>query len=91
MLYEITDRTNRLAQPRLRLNSDEKNLQRTEIKSNHIPEATPRVIELSRPRIIFKPISKPNCNVSPQALTAVGSFLMFSCKYIFLHQYLFTW
>ncbi|XP_033229186.1 uncharacterized protein LOC117180792 isoform X2 [Belonocnema kinseyi] len=73
LLYEITDRTNRLAQPRLRLYSDEKNPQRTEVKSNHIPEATPRVIELSRPRIIFKLISQPKCNVSPRALTAVAT------------------
>ncbi|XP_006618626.1 uncharacterized protein LOC122715195 [Apis laboriosa] len=70
LLYEITERTNQLAQPRQRI--DEKQFQ---VRSNlsQIPKASPRIIELSKPRIPYQYPSKPVGYVAPSALTAVAT------------------
>ncbi|XP_076234067.1 uncharacterized protein LOC143178997 [Calliopsis andreniformis] len=70
LLYEITERTNQLAQPRLR--EAEMKWQPRSIASQ-IPKATPRIIELSRPRMIYQQPSKPIGYVSRSALTAVAT------------------
>lgn len=70
LLYEITDRTNQLAQPRVR--TIEEKLSQTRPNSTQIPKASSRIIELSRPRIPYQYPPKPIGYVAPGALTAVG-------------------
>ena len=69
LLYEITDRTNQLAQPRVR--TIEEKLSHTRPNSTQIPKASSRIIELSRPRIPYQYPPKPIGYVAPGALTAV--------------------
>ncbi|KAK1137161.1 hypothetical protein K0M31_001685 [Melipona bicolor] len=69
LLYEITDHTNQLAQPRIR-NTEEK-LQ-TRPNPLQIPKASPRIIELSKPRVPYQYPHKQIGYVAPSALMAVG-------------------
>ncbi|XP_076666347.1 uncharacterized protein LOC143367956 [Andrena cerasifolii] len=71
LLYEITERTNQLAQPRVR-SGGRKLLQPRQIASQ-IPEASQRIIELSKPRTIHQRTTKDAGYVSPSALTAVAT------------------
>ncbi|XP_076228858.1 uncharacterized protein LOC143175155 [Nomia melanderi] len=71
LLYEITERTNQLAQPRVRA-VDEKKFQ-TRLTAVEIPKASQRVIKLSQPRLTYQQPSKPIGYVSPGALQAVAS------------------
>ncbi|XP_076164972.1 uncharacterized protein LOC143145462 [Ptiloglossa arizonensis] len=69
-LYEITARTNELAQPRVRV-ANIKSLRYS--SASQIPEASPRIIELSKPRMIYQQPSKPVGYVSSNALTAIAT------------------
>ncbi|XP_076644960.1 uncharacterized protein LOC143354592 [Halictus rubicundus] len=71
LLYEISERTNQLAQPRARL-PDAKTLQ-TRSTTVHIPKASPRIIELSKPRMPYQQPSKPIGYVSHGALHAIAT------------------
>ncbi|KOC62053.1 hypothetical protein WH47_01845 [Habropoda laboriosa] len=71
LLYEITERTNQLAQPRVR-SADEKLLQ-ARTNALQILKASPRIIELSRPRVPYQYPSKPIGYVPRSALTAVAT------------------
>ncbi|KOX74848.1 hypothetical protein WN51_14340 [Melipona quadrifasciata] len=70
LLYEITDRTNQLAQPRIR-NTEEK----LQMRPNplQIPKASPRIIELSKPRVSYQYPHKQIGYVAPSALMAVAT------------------
>ncbi|XP_043522818.1 uncharacterized protein LOC122535393 isoform X1 [Frieseomelitta varia] len=70
LLYEITDRTNQLAQPRIR-NTEEK-LQ-TRPNPSQISKASPRIIELSKPRVPYQYPHKQIGYVAPSALMAVAT------------------
>ncbi|KZC10046.1 hypothetical protein WN55_01797 [Dufourea novaeangliae] len=72
LLYEITERTNELAQPRARL-VDPKTHQ-PPLTTSQIPKASQRIIELSKPRVMYQQPSKPIGYVSRSALHAVGSY-----------------
>ncbi|XP_043685122.1 uncharacterized protein LOC122637188 [Vespula pensylvanica] len=69
LLYEITDRINQLAQPRIRSNVYDLTENRASV--NKIPKATPRILELSKPKTIYKPPSKLFHYVAPAALSAI--------------------
>nr|XP_033329442.1 uncharacterized protein LOC117222073 [Megalopta genalis] len=71
LLYEITDRTKQLAEPRARLDSDKKFQSRATAAS--IPKASARIIELSKPRQPYQHPSKPIGYVSRGALHAVAT------------------
>ncbi|XP_076297557.1 uncharacterized protein LOC143217308 [Lasioglossum baleicum] len=71
LLYEISERTNELAQPRARL-VDTRALQ-TRSTTAHIPKASPRIIELSKPRMPYQQPSKPIGYVSRGALHATAT------------------
>ncbi|XP_071876846.1 uncharacterized protein [Bombus fervidus] len=71
LLYEITDRTNQLAQPRVR--TIEEKLSQTRPNSTQILKASSRIIELSKPRIPYQYPPKPIGYVAPGALTAVAT------------------
>ncbi|CAL7948765.1 unnamed protein product [Xylocopa violacea] len=70
LLYEITERVKQLAQPRIRID-EKKSPQRLNV--SQIPKASPRVIELSKPRIPYQYPSKQVGYVAPGALTAVAT------------------
>ncbi|KAL2720581.1 uncharacterized protein V1478_010157 [Vespula squamosa] len=69
LLYEITERINRLAQPRVRSNVYDSTENRANV--NKIPKATPRILELSKPKTIYEPPSKLFRYVAPAALLAI--------------------
>ncbi|XP_046834350.1 uncharacterized protein LOC124431033 [Vespa crabro] len=69
LLYEITERINRLAQPRIRTNVLDPTENRTNLNKK-IPKATPRILELSKPKTIYVPPSKLLHYVAPAALLA---------------------
>ncbi|OAD54544.1 hypothetical protein WN48_06599 [Eufriesea mexicana] len=71
LLYEITERTNQLAQPRIRTADDK--LYQVRPSVSQIPKASPRIIELSKPRIPYQSPPKPIGYVAPGALTAVAT------------------
>ncbi|XP_026669242.1 uncharacterized protein LOC108624862 [Ceratina calcarata] len=72
LLYEITERTNKLAQPRLRsdgLVEDKSKVYNTSL----IPKASPRIIQLAKPRVFYHSPVKKLGYVSPGALTAIAT------------------
>ncbi|XP_078040237.1 uncharacterized protein LOC144471750 [Augochlora pura] len=71
LLYEITERTKQLAEPRARLESDKRFQSRTTVAS--IPKASARIVELSKPRQPYQHPSKPIGYVSRGALHAVAT------------------
>lgn len=75
LLYKITERTNKLAQPRIIHENREKKSLETDFNkiNNHILVASNRLIELSKPRVPFQPNLKPSFNVSPNALKAIAT------------------
>ncbi|XP_067204988.1 uncharacterized protein [Linepithema humile] len=70
LLYEITDRTNRLAQPRSRV--AEIKASQKPLKSR-IPKSTLRICELACPKVIRDSPPKPVNFVSPNALKAIAT------------------
>lgn len=71
LLYEITERVDQLAKPRIRTNSMDATENRADV--NKIPMASPRILELSKPKAVYEPPSKPPGFVAPGALTALAT------------------
>lgn len=69
LLYEITERTNQLAQPRSRVIEAEVSQKVTKSKG---PKSMSRIIELACPKVIYDSTPKPISFVSPSALKAIG-------------------
>lgn len=73
LLYEITDRTNRLAQPQSRAVNIKASQEYSSISlKNRIPKLTSRICELACPKMIRDSPPKPVNFVSPNALKAIG-------------------
>lgn len=68
LLYEITERTNQLAQPRSRVTKAQ--ISQKHLKSK-VPESMSRIIELACPKV-YASAPKPVSFVSPRALKAIG-------------------
>lgn len=71
LLYEITERVNQLAQPRIRMSPSYTTDNRANV--NKIPKASPRILELSKPKAIYEPPSKLPGFVAPTALRALAT------------------
>ncbi|XP_024937215.1 uncharacterized protein LOC107274978 isoform X2 [Cephus cinctus] len=73
LLYEISERTNALAKPRIpKINTSSRELNKS-IDLAKLPEASPRLLELSRPKVNYSPPPRPVGYVERSALTAVAT------------------
>ncbi|XP_012286925.1 uncharacterized protein LOC105703252 [Orussus abietinus] len=71
LLYEITERTNQLAKPKLHPN-DFRDADKLQIAKIRTYKANDRIIDLAKPKALYAVPTKPIGQVAPSALRAVG-------------------